>query len=93
MHEKLTRAFPELVVPPLPEPPSLQRMDDQDYVERKRLQVLRFFEKLISRPIFADHDNFVHFLSNDMVKNDGYSNNKKKKEKEKKKNLNCVWES
>ncbi|KAI8139559.1 Vps5 C terminal like-domain-containing protein [Fennellomyces sp. T-0311] len=67
LHEKLTRAFPELVVPPLPEPPSAQRMDDQDYVERKRMQVLRFFEKLIARPVFADHDDFVHFLSNDMT--------------------------
>ncbi|KAI7858402.1 hypothetical protein BDC45DRAFT_434136, partial [Circinella umbellata] len=67
LHEKLTQAFPELVVPPLPEPPSLQRMDDQDYVERKRLQVLRFFEKLTSRSVFADYDDFIHFLSNDMT--------------------------
>ncbi|KAI9498141.1 Vps5 C terminal like-domain-containing protein [Zychaea mexicana] len=67
LHEKLTRAFPELVVPPLPDPPSSQRMDDQDYVERKRLQVVRFFERLITRTVFADHEDFVHFLSNDMT--------------------------
>lgn len=43
-------------------------MDDQDYVERKRLQVARYFDKLIQRKVFYEHDQFIHFLSNDMVK-------------------------
>lgn len=67
LHEKLTRAFPELVVPPLPEPPVSIRMDDQDYVERKRLQVARFFEKVATRPEFTQHRNFMHFMSSEMV--------------------------
>lgn len=68
LHEKLTRAFPELVVPPLPEPPVSIRMDDQDYVERKRLQVARFFEKVAARPEFTQHRNFMHFMSSEMVR-------------------------
>ncbi|KAJ8658397.1 hypothetical protein O0I10_005749 [Lichtheimia ornata] len=67
LHEKLTRAFPELVVPPLPEPPVSIRMDDQDYVERKRLQVARFFEKVATRPEFTQHRNFMHFMSSEMT--------------------------
>ncbi|KAI9312607.1 Vps5 C terminal like-domain-containing protein [Dichotomocladium elegans] len=67
LHEKLGRAFPELVVPPLPEQPSSARMDDQDYVERKRLQVERFFEKTIRREAFYTHPDFIHFMSSDMA--------------------------
>ncbi|KAF7727290.1 hypothetical protein EC973_007806 [Apophysomyces ossiformis] len=67
LHERLTRAFPTIVVPPLPDPPLSSRMDDQDYVERKRLQIERFFEKIIRRKVFADHADFTHFLSTDMA--------------------------
>lgn len=42
-------------------------IDDQDYVERKRLQVERFFEKMIGRTELIEHADFIHFLSSDMV--------------------------
>jgi hypothetical protein len=43
-------------------------IDDQDYVERKRLQISRFFEKISKRKELVEHPDFIHFLSNDMVK-------------------------
>ncbi|KAI8376527.1 uncharacterized protein BYT42DRAFT_389870 [Radiomyces spectabilis] len=67
LHDRLAHAFTEVVIPPLPEPPVESRMDDQDYVERKRLQIERFFEKLMRRRVFANHTDFIHFLSNDMT--------------------------
>ncbi|KAG0167618.1 Vacuolar protein sorting-associated protein 5 [Apophysomyces sp. BC1034] len=67
LHEKLTLSFPAVVVPPLPDPPLSSRMDDQDYVERKRLQAERFFDKIIRRKVFADHADFTHFMSTDMA--------------------------
>ncbi|KAL0091648.1 hypothetical protein J3Q64DRAFT_1635804 [Phycomyces blakesleeanus] len=67
LHDALGRNFPLIVIPPLPEPPLLASMDDQDYVERKRLQVGRLLEKIIKRKVLADHPDFIHFLSSDMA--------------------------
>lgn len=44
-------------------------MDDQDYVERKRLQVARLMEKLVARSEFTSNPDFIHFLSSEMVRN------------------------
>jgi hypothetical protein len=54
-------------LPPLPESPMAAHIDDQDYVERKRLQISRFFEKISKRKELVEHPDFIHFLSNDMV--------------------------
>jgi hypothetical protein len=67
IHYKLKKAFPTVVIPPLPEQPISSHIDDQDYVERKRLQVERFFEKIMGRTELTEHADFVHFLSSDMV--------------------------
>jgi hypothetical protein len=60
-------AFPTVVLPPLPEQPMLSHIDDQDYVERKRLQIERFFDKIMGRQELTEHADFIHFLSSDMV--------------------------
>ncbi|ORX48289.1 hypothetical protein DM01DRAFT_1409953 [Hesseltinella vesiculosa] len=65
LHEQLGQ-LSTVFIPALPEPPKTDMMDDQDYVERKRLQVARYFEKLIQRPPLYNYPSFVHFLSNDM---------------------------
>lgn len=75
IHNKLKKAFPTVVLPPLPEQPMSAHIDDQDYVERKRLQVERFFEKMIGRPELTEHADFIHFLSSDMVNICNYSQN------------------
>ncbi len=67
IHYRLKKAFPTVVLPPLPEQPMSSHIDDQDYVERKRLQIERFFEKITSRPELYEHPDFQHFLSSDMV--------------------------
>ncbi|CAO3616037.1 unnamed protein product [Cunninghamella blakesleeana] len=41
-------------------------MDDQDYVEKKRLQMARYFDKIIKRKRFYESEHFIHFLTNDM---------------------------
>lgn len=68
LHAKLKKAFPVIVLPPLPEQPMSAHIDDQDYVERKRLQVSRFFEKIMGRQELTQHADFIHFLSSDMVR-------------------------
>ncbi|KAI8078794.1 uncharacterized protein BX664DRAFT_270208 [Halteromyces radiatus] len=65
LHEQLCQSV-KIVVPTLPETPLVLLMDDQDYVERKRLQIARYFDKLIRRQVFCHHDKFIFFLSNDM---------------------------
>ncbi|ORZ23077.1 hypothetical protein BCR42DRAFT_318539 [Absidia repens] len=65
LQEQLCQSV-NVVVPTLPEAPNLSMMDDQDYVERKRLQVARYFDKLIRREVFYFHEKFIYFLSNDM---------------------------
>ncbi|KAI7865617.1 hypothetical protein BDF14DRAFT_1823645 [Spinellus fusiger] len=67
LHDNFTRTSPLVAIPPLPEPPALSWIDDQDYVERKRLQVARFFEKVIQRKRLADHASFIHFLSSELA--------------------------
>ncbi|KAI7892957.1 uncharacterized protein EV154DRAFT_417846 [Mucor mucedo] len=66
LHAKLKKAFPAVVLPPLPEQPMSAHIDDQDYVERKRLQVSRFFDKIMGRQELTHHADFIHFLSSDM---------------------------
>ncbi|KAI8339645.1 Vps5 C terminal like-domain-containing protein [Chlamydoabsidia padenii] len=65
LHEQLCKTV-KVVVPTLPESPALSLMDDQDYVERKRLQIGRYFDKVIHRKVFYAHEQFIYFLSNDM---------------------------
>ncbi|KAI8064146.1 hypothetical protein BC940DRAFT_242613 [Gongronella butleri] len=65
LHDQLSK-LSAVFIPALPETPKLDDMDDQDYVERKRLQVARYFAKLVQRPDLAHNEMFVHFLSNDM---------------------------
>jgi hypothetical protein len=67
IHNRLTKAFPTIVLPPLPGKPLTSQIDDQDYVERKRLQVERFFKKLTARTEIVNQEDFEHFLSSDMV--------------------------
>lgn len=67
IYNRLSKAFLTIVLPPLPEKPLTSQIDDQDYVERKRLQVERFFKKLTSRAELVNQQDFVHFLSSDMV--------------------------
>ncbi|KAI8970357.1 hypothetical protein BDF20DRAFT_826364 [Mycotypha africana] len=54
-----------MVIPPLPDQPVLSEIDDQDYIERKRLQMERFFKKL-ARQELVENDDFMHFLSDKM---------------------------
>ncbi|CEG69870.1 hypothetical protein RMATCC62417_05866 [Rhizopus microsporus] len=67
IYNRLSKAFLTIVLPPLPEKPLTSQIDDQDYVERKRLQVERFFKKLTSRAELVNQQDFVHFLSSDMT--------------------------
>ncbi|KAG1051483.1 hypothetical protein G6F46_001495 [Rhizopus delemar] len=67
IHNRLTKAFPTIVLPPLPGKPLTSQIDDQDYVERKRLQVERFFKKLTARTEIVNQEDFEHFLSSDMT--------------------------
>ncbi|KAI8351461.1 hypothetical protein EDC96DRAFT_447965 [Choanephora cucurbitarum] len=66
VHSKLKKAFESTVLPALPEPPVATLIDDQDYVERKRLQIERLFSKLSRRKELLDHPDLLHFLSSDM---------------------------
>ncbi|GAA5812158.1 hypothetical protein MFLAVUS_005608 [Mucor flavus] len=66
IHNKLKRKFPTVVLPPLPEQPITSHIDDQDYVERKRLQVERLFQRIMERSELTEHADFIHFLSSDM---------------------------
>jgi PX domain len=68
LHEQLLASFPDLLVPPFPDPPLSSQIEDQDIVERKRIQIGRFLEKLGMRQEFNESPSFVHFLSHDMVK-------------------------
>ncbi|KAI8879089.1 hypothetical protein K501DRAFT_25778 [Backusella circina FSU 941] len=70
IYKRLKEAFPDVALPPLPESPMTAHIDDQDYVERKRLQISRFFEKISKRKELVDHPDFIHFLSNDMAPTD-----------------------
>ncbi|KAI8645445.1 hypothetical protein BD408DRAFT_459423 [Parasitella parasitica] len=63
---KLKKRFPVVVLPPLPDQPSSSLIDDQDYVERKRLQIERFFDKIMGRSELVEDADFIHFLSADM---------------------------
>lgn len=67
LHEQLATNFPDLLLPPLPDPPLTSQIEDQDFVERKRRQVERFLAKLGMRLEFYESPSFVHFLSDDMV--------------------------
>ncbi|KAI7897843.1 uncharacterized protein BX663DRAFT_533655 [Cokeromyces recurvatus] len=62
----LKQAFPNIVHAPLPEQPLKTLIDDQDYVERKRLQIERFLNRITSRAELTRHEDFLYFLSNDM---------------------------
>lgn len=55
------------MLPPLPDQPISSLIDDQDYVERKRLQIERFFDKIMGRSELTENADFIHFLSADMV--------------------------
>ncbi|KAI9485378.1 MAG: hypothetical protein EXX96DRAFT_544902 [Benjaminiella poitrasii] len=66
VYHGLKGAFPDIVLPPLPEKPTPSFIDDQDYVEKKRLQMERFFNRITSRAELTRHKDFLHFLSNDM---------------------------
>ncbi|KAL9556087.1 hypothetical protein MBANPS3_002047 [Mucor bainieri] len=66
IYHKLKKSYPTIVLPPLPDQPIFSLIDDQDYVERKRLQVDRFFDKIMGRPELTSNDDFIHFLSTDM---------------------------
>jgi hypothetical protein len=68
LHEQLLASFPDLLVPPFPDPPLSSQIEDQDIVERKRIQIGRFLEKLGMRQEFNESPSFVHFLSHDMVR-------------------------
>lgn len=67
IHNRLVKALPTIVLPPLPGKPLISQLDDQDYVERKRLQVGRFFKKVTVRTEIVNQKDFEHFLSSDMV--------------------------
>ncbi|KAI8360806.1 hypothetical protein BD560DRAFT_404785 [Blakeslea trispora] len=66
VHGKLKKAFESTVLPALPEPPMASHIDDQDYIERKRLQIERLFSKLSQRKELLEHPDLLHFLSSDM---------------------------
>ncbi|OAD01592.1 hypothetical protein MUCCIDRAFT_165460 [Mucor lusitanicus CBS 277.49] len=66
IYYKLKKSYPTIVLPPLPDQPISSLIDDQDYVERKRLQVERFFDKIMGRYELTSNDDFIHFLSTDM---------------------------
>ncbi|KAI9299550.1 hypothetical protein BJ944DRAFT_292284 [Cunninghamella echinulata] len=65
LHEQFCK-ITSVVVPTLPEAPDVAQMDDQDYVERKRLQLARYFDKIIRREMFCENEHFIYFLTNDM---------------------------
>lgn len=67
IYHKLKKSYPTVVLPPLPDQPISSLIDDQDYVERKRLQVERFFDKIMGRSELTSNNDFIHFLSTDMV--------------------------
>lgn len=61
------QSLPELTIPPLPDPPNANLVEDQDYVEQKRLQVERFLVKMGRRSEFVAHGDVRYFLSSEMV--------------------------
>ncbi|KAI9257929.1 hypothetical protein BY458DRAFT_441147 [Sporodiniella umbellata] len=67
IHHRLVETLPSIVLPPLPGKPLVSELDDQDYVERKRFQVGRFFKKITSREEIRTQEDFLHFLSSDMT--------------------------
>ncbi|ORY07488.1 hypothetical protein K493DRAFT_273531 [Basidiobolus meristosporus CBS 931.73] len=67
LHSKLCTAFPNMILPPLPDAPNQALINDLDHVENKRLQVERFLCKLASRPEIVDHPDMQYFLSNEMT--------------------------
>ncbi|KAI8979030.1 hypothetical protein BDB01DRAFT_725664 [Pilobolus umbonatus] len=70
IHNRLRISNPTIVIPSLPETPTLNLIDDQDYVERKRMQIERFFLKIATRPELLECPDFSHFLSSDMSPNE-----------------------
>ncbi|KAI9285404.1 hypothetical protein BC943DRAFT_324228 [Umbelopsis sp. AD052] len=76
LHEQLLASFPDLLVPPFPDPPLSSQIEDQDIVERKRIQIGRFLEKLGMRQEFNESSSFVHFLSHDMTETEIGNRNK-----------------
>ncbi|KAH8550263.1 hypothetical protein BGW37DRAFT_427622 [Umbelopsis sp. PMI_123] len=76
LHEQLLATFPDLLVPPLPDPPLSSQIEDQDIVERKRIQIERFLEKLGMRQEFNESASFIRFLSDDMTETEIGNRNK-----------------
>lgn len=60
-------SLPDFVIPPLPDLLNANLLDDQDYVEQKRLQVERFLARVGRRSEFVADKNVRYFLSNEMV--------------------------
>ncbi|KAJ2958762.1 hypothetical protein NQZ79_g5650 [Umbelopsis isabellina] len=76
LHDQLASTLTDLLIPPLPDPPLSDQIEDQDIVERKRLQIERFFSKLGLRQEFIEASCFIRFLSDDMTETELGNKNK-----------------
>ncbi|CAG8574120.1 13983_t:CDS:2 [Funneliformis mosseae] len=70
LYSRLCLRLPEYVIPPIPEPPIPNLLDDLDYINRKRVQVERFLQKLGNRSKFVENMDFKYFLTNNMTHDD-----------------------
>ncbi|RUS26402.1 hypothetical protein BC938DRAFT_470808 [Jimgerdemannia flammicorona] len=70
LHRRLSQTFTDLAIPPLPDPPNANHVEDQDYVEQKRMQVHRFLAKVGRRTELVSDKDVRYFLSSDMSHTD-----------------------
>ncbi|RUS20791.1 hypothetical protein BC937DRAFT_94370 [Endogone sp. FLAS-F59071] len=70
LHSRLVFSLPDFVIPPLPDLLNASLLDDQDYVEQKRLQVERFLARVGRRSGFVADKDVRYFLSNEMSHTD-----------------------
>ncbi|KAF9304492.1 hypothetical protein BGZ74_001394 [Mortierella antarctica] len=67
LHQKLQTAFPDYVIPPLPEPLSEKLSEDVDQVEQKRVQIERFLQRICLRTEFATSEAVLWFVGTEMT--------------------------
>ncbi|KAG0099114.1 hypothetical protein BGZ93_009091 [Podila epicladia] len=67
LHQKLQTAFPDYVIPPLPEPLSEKLSDDVGQVEQKRVQIERFLQRICLRTEFATSEAALWFVGTEMT--------------------------
>ncbi|CAI2162160.1 12717_t:CDS:2 [Funneliformis geosporum] len=67
LYSRLCLKLPDYVIPPIPESPILNLLDDLDYINRKRVQIERFLQKLGNRSKFVKNMDFKYFLTNNMT--------------------------